>query len=204
MMVSMDRVLPIMRVHVAIVLAAVAVLIAAWLGIALVLDSDTGPATQADARVGSLVGHGPSYSSLVELVANSELVAVGTVTSSTVGKIFDDDPTGQYPTRLLHTVVSIDEVMRGIAPGEVTVVTDELAFAAPNLSDWREPGTQVLLFLTQSTETPGYHVLTNLNYTQTAYVVQGDDLEAAVADRLSDRIAEMSLSAVRRKVGQIP
>jgi hypothetical protein len=205
MMVSMDRALPLVRVRIVLALAALAAVLAASIGIALLLDSESDPATQVNRPVGSFAGHGPSYSSLKELAAHSELVVVGTVTSSGIGKVFDDDPTGEYPTRLLHTAVGIEESLRGsIASDEVTIVTDELAFAAPNLTDWREPGTRVLLFLTPSTETTGYYVLTNLNNTQTAYFVQGDDLEAAVGDPLSGRVAAMSLSEIRREVQQTP
>jgi hypothetical protein len=168
----------------------------------LIFDSDAQPERRATRpAVGAFAGHGPSYSSLRELADNSSLVVVGTVTDTRIGQVFDDDPTGQYPTRLLHTGMSIDEVLKGPTPsGDLTIATDELAFAAPNLDDWRKAGTRVLLFLTPSRE--GRYVLANLDYPQTAYFVRGEDIEAAMGDPLSTRIASMSLSDVRQRVLQ--
>jgi hypothetical protein len=141
------------------------------------------------------------YSSLRELADESTQILVGTVTDSRIGKIFDDDPTGKYPTRFLHTMVHVDESLKGsTSTSDLTVVTDELGFAAPNLEDWRKAGTRVLLFLTPSEEDERNYVLSNLNYTQTTYFVQGEDVRAAVGDSLSTQIAAMSLSDVRREV----
>jgi hypothetical protein len=148
---------------------------------------------------GAYAGHGPSYSSLRELAQNSALVLVGTVTQSGIGEVFEDDPTGQYPTRLVHTTVDIDESFKGSPSTEqVTIATDELAFSAPNLQDWRTVETRVLLFLTPSVE--GRYVLANLNYPQTAYFVRNEDVEAAIRDPLSQSVAAMTVSEIRRKI----
>jgi hypothetical protein len=185
-------------------LATLGFLVAAVSAATLVFDSDN----QSERRVnrpvvGAFAGHGPQYSSLQDLADNSRLIVVGTVTDSRIGEVFDDDPTGKYPTRMLHTVVGVDEVLKGSVPaGDVTIATDELGFAAPNLDDWRKAGTRVLLFLTPSIE--GRYVLANLNYTQTAYFIQGEDVRAAVGDSLSGQIAAMTLSDVRRDLEQKP
>lgn len=197
-----------MRVRVTVVFTAVTALLAAWLGMALLLDSDREPARQAAGPVvGSFSGHGTSYSSLPQLIRKSALIVTGTVKDTRVGKVFDDDPTGQYPTKLVHTVARVDEILKGSPPSaEITVITDELAFAAPNLDDWRRAGTTVLLFLTPSREqeTASFYILANLNITQTAYFVRGEDVEAAIVDPLSKKIAAMSLSELRESVEQHP
>jgi hypothetical protein len=46
------------------------------------------------------------------------VVRVGIVTDSRIGKVFDDDPTGNYPTQFLHTVVHVDECLKGIRPNQ--------------------------------------------------------------------------------------
>jgi hypothetical protein len=55
---------------------------------------------------------------LAKLACKSSLVRVGTVTDSRIGKVFDDDPTGNYPTQFLHTVVHVDECLKGIRPNQ--------------------------------------------------------------------------------------
>jgi hypothetical protein len=188
--------------RVAIALTGLGIVVAAGFMAALIFESDLQPKRQSDRPVaGAFAGHGPSYSSLGELAGNSSLIVVGTVSDTRVGEVFDDDPTGQYPTRFLHTVVSVDEVLKGSAPsGDLTIATDELAYAAPNLDDWRKAGTRVLLFLTPSVE--GRYVMANLDYSQTAYALRGEDVVATIGDPLSDSIAAMSLSEIRRDVKQ--
>lgn len=208
MMRAMEGAFPVMRVRVAVVFVAVAALLAAGLGTAVLLDSGRQPARQAAGPVvGSYSGDGPSYSSLRQLVGNSDLIVVGTVEDTSVGKVYGDDPTGEFPTRDLHTVVAVDEVLKGASSTrEVTVITNELAFSAPNLEDWRQAGTRVVIFLTPSREqqTAGFHILANINYAQTAYFVRGEDVEAAIVDPLSKKIAALSLSELRESVRQQP
>ena len=185
-----------------LLLAGLGLLVAA-VGASLIFDSGPESDTGVDRPVGAFAGHGSEYSSPRELAENSRLIVVGTVTDSRTGEVFDDDPTGRYPTRMLHTVVQVDEALKGSpTAGEVRVTTDELGFAAPNLDDWRKEGTRVLLFLTPSAE-EGY-VLANLNYTQTAYFIQGEDVRAAVGNPVSAQVAEMSLSDLRRELGNKP
>jgi hypothetical protein len=152
-------------------------------------------------NVGGSVGHGrSSYKSVRELVEKSDLIGVGTVAKSYIGKVYADDPTGQYPTRDLHTIVNLEEILKGSANSDqVTIVTLELAFAGPNQPDWRQPGERVLLFLTSSKETPDFFTLSN--YFQTAYLIVGDDVRRAIAGDTSGvagSIAGMSLSEVRQ------
>lgn len=153
---------------------------------------------------GGFSADGPVYESLHGLVAESDLIVMGTVEDSFIGKVHDDDPTGQFPSRDLHTVVRVEELLKGSKPGdEITVVTIELAFAGPNLDDWREPGDRVLLFLTRSSETPGAFILANINYLQTAYSIQGDDVGTTIGGDttgLAERISALSLVDLRRAI----
>lgn len=112
-----------------------------------------------------------------------------------------EDP--EYPTRELTTVVRVDDVLKGSVRAQlVAVETLELAFGGPALPDWRKPGTRVLLFLSPSREpeTGEVYIPANTNYSQTAYVIKGQDITAAVDDPLSERIAALSLPEVRQAV----
>lgn len=146
---------------------------------------------------------GPAWDSLPELIAKSDLIVIGTVKGSFVGETVNDDP--EYPSRFLHTLVAVDENLKGSALGGlVSVHTNELAFGgAPHSREWRKPGERVLLFLTPSTETAGLHILANRNLHQTAYLIRGEDLEWTAREPgypLSERIAARSVSELRAAV----
>lgn len=177
-------------------------LVVAGLTVAVALSSWRPSAVEfARPPVAGFVASGPVYESLPELATKSELIVVGTVTESVIGEVVNDDP--EFPSRFVHTVVHVEEPLKGSAPRVVTVVTHELAFRMSNTQDWRRPGERVLLFLTRSTETPGLHILANSNLSQTAYLMRGEDLEATVREPdypLSDRVAALSLSELRTAV----
>jgi hypothetical protein len=154
-------------------------------------------------EAGGFGADGPLYESLDELVSKSDLVVIGTVGQTLVGKVFGDDPTGKYPTRHLHTVIGVGEVLKGPDVGEVTVITDEVAFTGTNTEEWRTQGSRVVLFLTPSKDNEGLHILANINYIQTAYTLHGEDLRKTMGGDLyglNDRIAGMSLPELRRAV----
>ncbi|HEX2029866.1 MAG TPA: hypothetical protein VHL78_00490 [Actinomycetota bacterium] len=146
---------------------------------------------------------GTVYQSLQELVTKSDLIVIGTVEQTVVGKVSNDDP--DAPTVHLHTTVTIEETLKGSPPAsEVIVHTLELAFKGPGIEDWREAGHRVLLFLTPSTESPDRHILSNVNYLQTTYFVDGDHLSKTIGGDLlgvSDRVAAMTVSELRAFVG---
>ena len=157
-------------------------------------------------EAGSFSGHGPLYESLDQLVSKSDLVVTGTVEKTIVGKVVGDDPTGKYPTRHLHTIIGVDEVLKGSDVEEVTIITDELAFTGPNAEEWRTQGSHVLLFLTPSRENEGLHILANINYIQTVYTRHGDDVRKTMGGDLyglNDRIAGMTLPELRQAVSSL-
>jgi hypothetical protein len=139
-----------------------------------------------------------------ELVRKSDLIVIGTVEESVVGEVSDDDP--ECPTRNVHTTVSVEDALKGSAPeGDVIVPTLELAFNG-NEEDWRVPGHRVLLFLTPSRERDEpFYILSNVNYLQTTYFVDGDEIEPGVEPHtditgLSERVAKMTVPELREFV----
>ena len=176
------------------------------------------------------------FDSLDQMVATSDLVATGTVTEVLPGEIEGarpHNPTEEYPegrnaveaspspersagadevaengVRYLNTVVTIDQVLKGSAPASVvTVETLKLEYGTPGMpSDWRKPGTRVLLYLKPSTEPEepaGFYQPTN--HSQSVYVLQDRDLISTVRDPslpLSDRVASLSLPELRQEVEQ--
>jgi hypothetical protein len=191
-----------MSAHRVLALTGLGLAIASVFLVALIFDSD-GPSRRRSTQpaVGSFGAHGAEYPSLRELARHSKLILVGTVTDTRIGKVFDDDP--EYPTRLLHTTLSVEEVLKGSPPStDPTIVTDELGFSGPTVDEWRNAGTRVLLFLTPGDK--DRYVLANLAYPQAAYVLRGEDVVPTTRDPLNNRIAAMSLQEVRQEVQKQP
>lgn len=186
---------------VAVVVAVLSVILAGTTA-TFIINSDSDRATEPSGPMaGGFEASGPRYASLQELVTATDLVTIGTVREVLLGEVTPDEGSGQYATRDLNVVVTVDEALKGSVPaGVVTVKTLELAFGQQGREEWREPGKRVLLFLSPSRETPGLHILANVNYSQTAYVIQGDELATAVWDPLGNRVAAMSLSELRQAV----
>lgn len=188
------------RVSVALIGLMLATAGATAAGIMLASGSDQ--ATVSQGPSGAFEASGPRYASLAELVIKSDLVVVGTVQEVLPPEVIEaEDP--EFPTRTVNTVVRVDETLKGSAPGGVvTVETLELAFREPGPEEWREPGERVLLFLTPSREpeTPELFILANTNYSQTAYVIQGEDVVATVDDELSEEVGALSLADVRQAI----
>ncbi|MGH3029224.1 MAG: hypothetical protein ACRDNE_00380 [Gaiellaceae bacterium] len=186
----------------AVSLASLMLVTAGATAAGIILTSDADQATVSQGPSAAFEASGPRYASLAELVIKSDLVVLGTVQEVLPAKVIEaEDP--QYPTRTFNTVVRVDEALKGSAPrGVVTVETLELAFREPGPEEWREPGERVLLFLTPSREpdTPELFILANTNYSQTAYVIQGEDIMAAVGDELSEEVATLSLAELRQAV----
>jgi hypothetical protein len=157
---------------------------------------------------GGFAAHGIVYGTVNELVRASDLILIGTVEETRVAEVIGEGPEDEFPTRTLHTTVAVEEVLRGSGSGgSIGVATDELAFRAPGLEDWREPGRRVLLFLTPSRESnePDVYVLANLAYFQAAYFAVGEELEMTAppgtdVTGLSQRIAAMRVPDLRERV----
>lgn len=162
---------------------------------------ESSPAWMPPTEGGFSGGDDTVYDTVDELVGKSDLILVGTVMESVVGEVFDDD--AEYPTRIVHTTVAVEEALKGSgSEGDVMVPTDELAFVG-NEDDWREPGYRVLLFLTPSRERDEpFYILSNVNYLQTTYFVDGDEIEPGMESHtditgLSERVAAMTLPELR-------
>jgi hypothetical protein len=164
--------------------------------------SPAGDRTPTEQRSGGLIGSGPSFESLEQMVATADLVVMGTVTDVRPGEV---DAAGT-PDEVghLNAVVGVDEVLKGPAPEDPVVVkTLELAYSGPYAKEWRRPGERVLLFLSHSRETPGLYIPAAISYDQVAYILQGGDLVVTVSDDpLSNRVASLSVPELRSEVEQ--
>lgn len=151
----------------------------------------------------AFVSTGPEYETLDALVRASELVVAGTVKEVRPGgEVVDIDP--EYPTRFLHTVIRVEDELKGSVGAEVTVSTIEAAYAqAPGGPDmeWRERGQRVLLFLMPSPEGDRLRVPTS--YGQSVYRVEGGSvapLGAPARDGRSGPVGAVPLSRLREAV----
>jgi hypothetical protein len=152
--------------------------------------------------------HGALFESVDQLIHGSDLIILGAVRGSTVGEVFPDEDGGAYPTVLVHTAVAVEESLKGAAPDEITVATDELGFTAPTQKEWRARGLRVLLFLTQSrdVEEPGFYIPAGLNYAQTVYIVRGEDIELTTPGeiyRIAEQVAATSLTELREGIRDV-
>jgi hypothetical protein len=163
--------------------------------------SPSGDRTPTEQRPSSFAGSGPSFESLDQMVATADLVVMGTVTDVRLGEVYAAGTPDEV--RTLNAVVSVDEVLKGAAPeGLVVVNTLELAYTGPYAKEWRRPGERVLLFLSDSRETPGLYIPVGIRHDQAAYILQGGDLVATVKvdDPVSNYVASLSVPELRREV----
>jgi hypothetical protein len=201
-------------------------------------NTDTNQATTPPPPPRGIETSGPTFGSLDELVANSDLILVGTVQEVRLGPVHEDleptdpafrlregevvdDPPGgdEYPTRDLNTVVAVEDVLKGSSPtATVTVATLENAYGGGvNPTDWRQPGVRVVAFLSRDPEGRPLYIASYVdeataeskeiapgpNYDQSFYVVDGEDLVAAVQDPslpLNAQIEAMSLTELSQAV----
>jgi hypothetical protein len=165
---------------------------AGWLGVLVVSGGDDGPDPVA------VEASGPTFGSLAELVAASDLVVLAEVTAIADGRTITDpaDPTAGIRTRLVTV-----EVVRPLVgdPPVVLVIEEEaeLLDGTPILVNGVEPSRQAdrgLYFLVagQVPDAP-YHALVN---EQGRYLVEGSALRPASDDPLSIQLASMGLDAL--------
>lgn len=138
------------------------------------------------------------YQTLREMVANSELVVVGTVQEVTPG--YEEPSEDEFPTRYLNTVLKVEETWRGTPAETITLATNELAYGNPaGGSEWRSPGVRVVAFLV-----PGDSGPSGLFYPADEpgiYVVNADQVDATVrGTTVGDQIASMTLEELRQAV----
>lgn len=173
-------------------------------------DAAASPSPAASPTPGAppFAAHGPAYTTLKELITNSDLILIGVVQETATAEVHSEGPGDEFPTRMLHTTVAVEDVLKGSdRDGKVIVPTDELAFRGPDIEDWRKAGHRVLLFLTPSPESPERHILANLNFLQTAYFVRGKEINMTVGGDiygLSERIGRMSVEEMKKAVAASP
>ncbi|MGI8910228.1 MAG: hypothetical protein ACR2JR_06705, partial [Rubrobacteraceae bacterium] len=150
---------------------------------------------------GGFFASGPMFQSLDQMVATADLVVMGTVTDARPGEVMAAGTPDEV--RNLNAVVNVDEVLKGPVPnGPIVVKTLELGYTGPGKTEWRQPKEPVLLFLSDSRETPGLYIMAGISYDQTAYIRQADGLAATVRDPVSNSVASLSVPELRREVDQ--
>lgn len=138
----------------------------------------------------------PSFGTLEELAASSDLVVVGTV------RVLRSGETQATGARTVQTVVQVHDVLRGEYTETLLAVTTlESAYSdQPTVRDWRLPGNRVVAFLVAgedgATGSGGEPLYLPVSHRQSFYFLEGDDLTAAYQDPgvLGEQIAAMTLS----------
>lgn len=130
------------------------------------------------------------------MVATSGAVLIGTVQEVVSGE--EAGPPGEE-IRHTNATVGVEEVLWGsVQDPTITIETLDIPVFEP---EWRRPGTRVLLFLRATGEPDAKvdYVLTN--YSQSAYVLEGEGLIATGQDDgLALSLAGNSLEDVRLQV----
>lgn len=170
----------------------------------VLVDRRGGDSSERGAGAVGFEASGPRYGTISDLVRASDLIITGTVEEVIPGEV--EGPPGE---EIHHTnaLVRVEDTWKGSASGPVvTVETLSTAFAGPGPEEWREPGENVLLFLSASREpeSAGSYILANAAYSQTAYVLFGDDVVQTVSDPLGQVIAGLTRPELRDRVRQRP
>jgi len=137
-----------------------------------------------------------NFREIAAVVRTADAVVLGTVESLEADR--PDGPPGEETYYSVATV-RVDEVWAGRnSPSAGDIIVVETLRAQPYALDWHQPGTKVLLALTETDgEGP---VRYNPTSSQVAWVVQDEDLLATQDDPFAVQVAEMTLSEVRARV----
>jgi hypothetical protein len=172
---------------------AVPVLIGAgWLGVLVVSDGD------GELDPIAIEAAGPTFGSLAELVAASDLVVVAEVNGIAEGRTITDpsDPTAGIRTRLV--TVEVVSTLVGSAPAALVIEEEaELLDGTPIVVNGVEPSRpddRGIYFLVAGRDPDApYHALVN---EQGRYLIDGSQLRPAADDPLSTELASMGLDAL--------
>lgn len=165
---------------------------AGWLGVLVAAGGDDAPDPVA------IEAAGPTFGSLEELVAASDVVVVAEVTGVAEGRRLTDpaDPTVGIRTRLV-TVEVVRDLVGSPPPVLVLEEEAELLDGTPIVVNGVEPsrrGDRGVYFLVASADPDApYHALVN---EQGRYLVDGGGLRAAADDPLSTALAAIGLDAL--------
>jgi hypothetical protein len=165
---------------------------AGWLGVLAASGGDGEPDPVA------IEAAGPTFASLAELVAASDLVVVAEVTGIAEGRTITDpsDPAAGIRTRLVTV-----EVVRPVvgSPPPVLVIEEEaeLLDGTPIVVNGVEPSSRAdrgVYFLVAGGDPDApYHALVN---EQGRYLIDGSGLRPSGSDPLSTSLASMGLDAL--------
>jgi hypothetical protein len=137
------------------------------------------------------------FDSLPEMVATSDVVVIGTVSSVTDG-ITEGTPPEEI--QLSRADLVVKEVLYGPADVPSTVTIETLQLVAPE-PDWRQSGNTVIAFVKLSTDpdAPGIYYPIN---EQSVYLLNGKDVTATTDahDDFSKWVSGLTVDEIRSKI----
>jgi hypothetical protein len=159
---------------------------AAWILVALVGCQSNG---QGDFGASDVY----YFQSLPRMVAKADLVISGSVQALQSASI---GPPGEE-AQFTDAIVTVEDRLRGSTPATVTVRTVELQDYEV---EWRQEGERILAFLVQGSG-PDAGVYGPLN-SQAVFILEGDRVEATVADEFAEEVAGMTFPQLRGEITQ--
>jgi hypothetical protein len=165
---------------------------AGWLGVLVISGDDGEPDPVA------IEAAGPTFGSLAELVAASDLVVVAEVTGISDGRTITDaaDPSAGIRTRLV--TVEVVRTLVGTAPPVLLIEEEaELLDGTPIVVNGVAPSGRndrgVYFLVAGGDPDAPYHALVN---EQGRYLVDGSQLRPSGADPLSAQLAALGLDGL--------
>ena len=137
-----------------------------------------------------------TFDGLAPMVAASDAVVLGTITTSSPGRtVGGDADLGEL--QFVEVTLQLETVLYGDLPtGSVTLEID--GSMVPLQDRWDVPGKSVLLFLHEKTDHRGYYRPTN---SQGVFVVEGDRIAAGVVeDAFTDGFARLDRDTFVREI----
>lgn len=188
---------------------AIAVVVAIVAGVVLTRGDDTvdAPTATTEPAPVAVTSNAPMLATLDALVAASDVIVRGVVSSTERGRLFGDPATGTAIESRLVTL-SVTRVLRGDAPVDDLLIEEEgwTQEGAPLVVDGAEgsqDGDDGIWFLTevQGPEGPAYVVVS----AQGRYLVDGDRLRGAAGDDpMVAELSGLSVDALADRIAALP
>lgn len=138
-----------------------------------------------------------------ELFTGSDVVVIGAVVETRTGR--QVGPPGEPGVQFQETIIKVDEIIAGkvvdgatLGPGLLVVETETKG--RPFVTEWRRPGTQVVVFLwlKRDAESGGryYRLLTM----EGVFIVEGQRLSGVNTGAISAGVEASSLDTLRQAI----
>lgn len=128
---------------------------------------------------------------LSELVEQSDIVVIGTVSASPEGR--QVGPEGEPQVQFVATELKADRVLAGDENVREVVIETE-ARGVPYNREWRRPDVEVVAFLVEKKRDPGFY--RPLGY-ETILMIDGQDLRETVTDSDWNLVSDMAAMSKR-------